>query len=913
MRPLLLTMQAFGPYGNKVSVDFRLLGESGLYLISGDTGAGKTTIFDGICYALFDKTSGSNRTAEELRSKYAMEGVQTEVELLFLCDGKEYRIRRSPQYVYTTRNNTQSKKPAVAELTLPEGKIISKKTEVDNAVEAILHLDYEQFKRIVMIAQGDFLELLLDKQGKRGDILRRIFDTSYYKVIQDKLWSAYKDTEQQLQQSALSLRQYFNGAYYTDNTELKGKLTLLKEKEDALSADMLEVLQEIVEEDEKENRKAETRLEEQMKKLRQLQAEKAVAEKAEEDRKNLENALKELRESTEEMKRAEDEYQKALQKKPLKEQLVAEITLLKADRGKYEDAEKKKLNLKKLQENISKNEKQIKEAQIRLQKDTEELDQLRAERVTLDPVAEELIKTQNILENLSRKDAELKKLQQDHDAYQSVRKAYARLQQDYLLSAEQAENAQQAYQKANRVFLDNQAGILASTLQEGEPCPVCGAVHHPSKAHLSVATISEAELKKLHTQAEKSQKEANDLSLRAGNLKGTLEEKEKSLAETAEKEVGNADLSLLSNNITEAENALQSEKKITAAAMAALLEKQSRLKKIDQLLEDKENIIRESSGRIQKLTTEIAGDNSSFSVQNKELEALLKDLKYASRTEHEEVIQNKEEELKEINRHMESAEKKFSEKKSHSDQLKGRIESLKTSLKDVPEYDLDRIRESEKAAEEERRSLNREYMDVQKRLENNRRALQGIREVSLKSEKLEEKARWLKAMRDTATGKVIGKAKIDFETYVQMTYFDVVLSYANRRLQIMSDGQYTFKRGKSGLDLNVIDHYNGSEREVSTLSGGESFMASLSLALGLSDEVQSRTSAVHVDTMFVDEGFGSLDDETLMKAIEALGGLEEGGRLVGIISHVRDLQQRIDKQIIVRKGRNGSSSVSIEV
>lgn len=247
------------------------------------------------------------------------------------------------------------------------------------------------------------------------------------------------------------------------------------------------------------------------------------------------------------------------------------------------------------------------------------------------------------------------------------------------------------------------------------------------------------------------------------------------------------------------------------------------------------------------------------------------------------------------------------------------MNALTAQLKDAEEIDVDTEKKRQTELTTEKADLTKAITVISSRLDRNGEALKNIRKGSGRLTEVETKWTWVKALSNTANGNIGGKEKIMLETYVQMTYFDRILARANTRFMIMSGGQYELKRrieaennrSQSGLELDVIDHYNGTERSVKTLSGGESFKASLSLALGLSDEIQSSAGGIRLDTMFVDEGFGSLDDESLQQAMRALYGLTEGNRLVGIISHVSELKEKIDKQIVVTKEKSGGSRAEI--
>ncbi len=466
-------------------------------------------------------------------------------------------------------------------------------------------------------------------------------------------------------------------------------------------------------------------------------------------------------------------------------------------------------------------------------------------------------------------------------------------------------------------FLSEQAGIMASELKDGEPCPVCGSKNHPNRAIISENAPSAADVEKAKVLAQKSQEYASEAGKECSCKKAVIDTLLQNVKAKAEK------LFDTSENIIENVNLQNGKLKKEYEDAKALLEeaesKDIMRKKLETdipKMQEKSTLtlqeisackaavaslkarVDEKSGSVMKLKNELDFDTKSH--------ALAKQNEYKAQVQL-------------IKAEIEKAKENLDKSKSRLDTLLGKKLSLENSIKDFENYDVEKLLQKLAELENTKSEENEKAKLVYYRTENNKSLLKEIRARSRDLAQLDKKYIWLKSLSETANGDISGKEKITLETFVQMTYFDRILRKANLRLLTMSDGQYelirrhdaeTLKKNE-GLALDVLDHFNGSTRSVSTLSGGESFMASLSLALGLSDEIQSSSGGIKLDTMFVDEGFGSLDDEALDRALSALNSLSQGGRLVGIISHIDALASRIDNKIIVTKDRQNGSFAKI--
>ena len=1197
MRPLKLTVSAFGPYAGKTEVDFEKLGTSGLYLITGDTGAGKTTIFDAITYALYGEASGNNREASMLRSKYAEPDTPTFVELTFLYAGKQYVVRRSPEYERPAkRGEGMTRQIAEASLYYPDGRSVSKTREVTAAVREILGIDRNQFAQIAMIAQGDFLKLLLADTRERQAIFREIFHTGYYQVFQDQLKDNLRKLNGDCENERRGIRQYISGIRCAEGdlhseeadrarmgelpvSDVKDLLEELISKDQDKISRMEEEIQKTekaivsinrqldrAEEREKTEKKlaeseqerilldqeleavglrveessafqqeadelretaAKQRLQlpdyrkreelrsrqkslmqesEEMEalrsqtiakrdvhtaNLRELKKRKAALEGSEADKERLLHKDMEYRtrlDGLQELLRQLSAYQ-ALQETQKQgeaelsarehalmyarnradeaEKLTDRATAIKAELPRYEEREEKRRELARAEEELEK----LAACVGKCRQDTTDAEKdILCKRTELHELADAGEKHQQLQteeEQIRNKEKELRELADLMKRAEDVKVRQERAQQNYLLKREVYRETQERYLHLNQAFLDEQAGLLAQRLQEGTPCPVCGSVHHPNPALLSAQAPGKEQVEEARQMAERAQTEANAASREAESSntefctrqeevkrksRGLLgdavsdelpvvlpyllretEAKEEELRKQIQAEAGRVDrkkqLEETLPGMEKAQNERKANLQVSETKISYLQAQASGLRaQIDdmrllyeteeQAIREKERLeaeIRQTRRRVEQaeiacseareayrrgegqllqmkehltkqidlkspetaeadicrqirlLEMELLELNESITVAEKKItdkvaaEKQIPEEERAVQTAEEEIsrqtielasmrtgLEEKDSQIKELSGRLcfeseKEAREQLALLETRQDMLRqeiqeareaqqrcketaaraqGQIGQLREQMKqfaDLPAREL--LVEEQEKLEDQKTILQNTKQDSSTRLDMNRIIFSGITQGSDKLLNLEKKYAWLKALSDTANGTVSGKERIMLETYVQMSFFDRIIDRANTRLLVMTGGQYELKRRsvaeslriQSGLELSVVDHYNGSERSVKTLSGGESFKASLALALGLSDEIQSAAGGIRLDTMFVDEGFGSLDEESLQQAMKALSDLAESNRLVGIISHVTELKERIDRQIVVIKQKSGGSRVETVV
>lgn len=979
MRPLKLVMSAFGPYAGRTELELDKLGKGGIYLITGDTGAGKTIIFDAITFALYGEPSGNNRSRDSLRSKYAEASTPTLVELNFEYAGKEYYIKRNPQYERPKKSGQgTTNEIAGAELHYPDGRVISKLKDVDSAVTEIMGIDRSQFSQIAMIAQGDFLKLLLASTDERKKIFQKIFQTQNYSALQDAIKRDTLDLTRERDKLRDSLRQYFGEILCNEEDPLFFMVEKARSGE-MQTDEILSLLKDLIEKDSF----AEEKLSEEEKNLsRQLEGIAAQLAKAEEQQKAEESLLRLQREYEAESRRSEqldNDLEEQEKKRPEIDQLVRSIAALRAELPEYAELDKLAGTLQQIEKKTRSAEHQIKEKTHSLKEKGEELQQRKAELASLEKAGEEKLKLESekaaassLLDSIANIDDEIS--QRD-----ARKRELAKAQERYKKAAAEAERKKREHDIKHKAYLDEQAGILAETLEDGQPCPVCGSLEHPEPASKSADAPGREELELLKKDAEKADQLAAAASEKAGSINTAVEERTAAIiehitrllqsetrsdaadgnkrtgpggstgdaqgmrldpgSEAAQKTDEDSmtgmlpkDEGSLAGDLSKDEESLivllrrlevDAAERVTAldaqlSQVNRLVKRKGQLEKLVPRLTEEQEQLRQSVSALEK---DLAAMAASAASNQEQLEKLSDKLNYSSEAEAEKAVESIEAKKRSLENALKHASEASQNARTKVDSLKLSIEKAEKELTEREDIDTEALNLKKQELSEKRNIGAAARMETHTRSETNSSILKKIETRSEEASRLEKKEAWMKSLSDTANGTISGKEKIMLEIFIQMTYFDRIISRANTRLMVMSGGQYELKRrvesanlrSQSGLDLDVIDHYNGSIRPVSSLSGGEQFKASLSLALGLSEEIQSSAGGIRLDTMFVDEGFGTLDEESLRQAMNALAGLAEGNRLVGIISHVAELKEKIDKQIIVTKDRTGGSRAEIVV
>ena len=1040
MKPLKLVMSAFGPYAGRVEVPIENLGGSGIFLITGDTGAGKTTLFDAIAFALFGEASGSTRKSDMLRSDFADPDTETYVELTFLHKRGTYVIRRNPAYERPKKRGTgTTQKNADAELLLPDGRRIAVQRDVNQKIIDLLGMNCQQFKQIAMIAQGEFLKLILAESKDRAEIFRRVFSTEIFQKAQDALKEREKQARTLRQDSETSIRQYIAGILCPEG-ESGRRLAELRDSGSIFSVgEILDLLHAQNDEDREEGSGLKGRSEQLARRITEQAAMEKDAEYVNRSFADLEaargrrNILRDRRAETEAGREAAEAARRALYAvKPLEtaflrektakealeagilrlreeiETLDAETARLRVERDAMKAREPEKDRLASDLDNLAREIPRYEQAG-RLAKAAEEagnkLETLGAEAKRLESeleagtdleggLAAELAGYEGIearLQTCAIEKEQILGLEKNlldlsgelRDQKKALRELDI-LQDGYRQSESRFRETMEEYTWKETALLREQAGILAKDLKEGEACPVCGSTSHPDRARLSPDAPGESEVQALKEHCEKlrqksreaaslAERKNTEISAEAAIIRKTAGEiwKDREIPEDPA-ELG--ELLEVRRRACEAEkeNKIREHARLAGQAKrrAGCLEEHSAAQKKNR--ETEGDIAKNRDARLQVMTEKAAADG--------ELQAIRTGLAYPSEKAAREAMSRMERELSDLRAAQKAAEEDFlaaesglkssravladqenrlseaalTEQAAHSEYRSQYTEcgfsdeesyhralctedELSALLQTIAEYDssvkenesdllrleketagktpqdMDALAAARRSLEDAKRSLDEAAEALSSRLSANMRTEKELCAAQKEREKNERALAQISALSKTANGNLEGK-KITFETYVQAAYFDQILVEANKRMRLMTNGRFELlrredaldNRSQTGLELDVLDSYTGKRRTVKSLSGGESFKASLSLALGLSDMIQSYAGGIEVDTMFIDEGFGALDAESLEQAIRTLSSLASRDRLVGIISHVAELKDRIDRQIVVRKTASGS-------
>lgn len=902
MRPLYLTLSAFGAYAGKTELDLRQLGERGLYLITGDTGAGKTTIFDAIAFALFGTPSGDGRESSMLRSKFAAPETPTKVELTFSNGGKTYKIKRNPEYERPkSRGTGTTKEQPRVELVLPDGKVLTRHADVEEKIRDILGVDRDQFCQIAMLAQGEFRKLLLAGTRERASIFRSIFKTDLYTKFQERVYKDCTAISRELNEVQKAFEQYAAGIVLPEDTELP--------PENELS----EFLAGLLKADRTQDDAWEKELTEIGKKLDTLTADAVKAAADEENRSELRKARLSLAEAEKTVSESGIALEKEKACEPELVKLAEALKALEEERKAHDelmDTEKKAAAAKKTADDaaarLSRLEVSRDELREHLSREREEYHALAASAENLAKLQQEKTVLSQYLDDLRKYETALQTLAKRKDAADAARDAYtrARSEEEHLFAEAQ---------ELRRRFNDEQAGVLASTLHEGEPCPVCGALTHPHPAQCTPDAPDEKKVKDAEKKAKAAWERVNKASEASGIAKNAFETAQKEEAEQREKLFGVKEkIDLEAEKRAAARRCAEKDGEIRKES-----ENAARFETLGRKIPEEEKRLAEMDAPITEAQKTAADTQSALTSLRQTADKLRTGLKYENAAEVEKEKQQVLARQSEMEHARERAEEALVAAKERRSAEQGKVEKLEELVSDAPLVDLAAIAEEKNCLTQRKDDLTNRRRALDRRITANDSAKKGIDKKAGERRALEERWTWMKPLSETANGGL--KDHISLETYVQMTYFDRILARANAHLMQMSGGKYDLKRregaakngGQNGLDLDVIDHYNGSERSVKSLSGGETFLASLSLALGLSEEIQSSAGGVQMDTLFVDEGFGSLDEETLRQAMRALRELSEGDRLIGIISHVSELRREIDRQIVVKRSKDGASRAEI--
>lgn len=932
MRPLKLVMSAFGPYAEEETIDFEKMGNRGLYLITGDTGSGKTTVFDAVSFALFGESSGGNREPAMLRSRFAEAKTKTFVELTFLYKGREYRVKRNPEYLRPKdRGEGETAERADAALYLPEGGLLEGVKNVNEKIVELLGVNKEQFSHVAMIAQGEFLKLLLADTKKRSEIFREIFGTKKYQALQDALKSRSGKLHDEYDEISRSIGQYLEGVRCPkEHVHFEEFEKLKSEKEFASSSHLREMLEELcgdlngqVKELDKALKKTDKELEQNSHRLGIYKSVRQGEENLKQTEKRKEEIFVKLSECRAVL--AEQEKQE-----PERKALAAEIAVKREKLKDFEELDGLVKEHREKEKQLQESKKEIGKEEKALEKLEEEKKSGQEQKALLGNPLEKYAKAEGERERFLRLLEAFEEYGKNCEQIAALQKDEAAAQKQYKKAAEDMGKKLACANELERAFLDGQAGVLAAGLKQGEPCPVCGSTEHPKPASSHQEIPGQEEVEQAREEGENARKEATVLSEQVQEIAGrrkTLEEKGKDSEEKLLKVwQENMEIPFEEKKAGKVikERISQVDKELKKAET-----QKEKLQKLEESLPRLEETLKEKGSLFQKLKEQAAKEEEKVLSLWKQIEGMRKKLGFDGKKEAEAHVKELEKNLAAMVKTYENAKKETAETEKALLNAEASIttleKSIKKSKKEMGEEDGEALLAQQERLTEEKKRINAEKQEAE-RMWN---ADDSVRKsVASQLDRLEETgAKWqmVKALHNTASGSIAGKDKIMLETYVQMAYFDRIIDRANVHLMKMTDGRFDLIRSKeagnqksqSGLELNVADHYymtrDGGSRSVKSLSGGESFLAALSLALGMSEEVSANAGGIETDALFVDEGFGTLDESALDRAISALQELSNANRIVGIISHVPELKNRIERQIVIKKTKGKGSETELVV
>ena len=961
-------MSAFGPYAEKVTIDFEKY-QNGLYIITGDTGAGKSTIFDAITFALYGEAATQRRENTMLRSDFAKKDTKTFVELEFMYRGEVYKIKRNPRY---KREGLKTEETPKAEITYPDGSVKSGVKEVTAAVTDILKIDCGQFTQIAMIAQGEFLKLLLAGTDERGKIFRKIFNTDLYRRFQDRAKMLANDAKRDYETVKSSIEREIKGVvsdneddwilydstrtdefinalmkllgdWEKDKKSITAKEKRLKTKSQKLSDEisLAENTNKFIESLEKEEETLK-KLNDDSEKIESLRKDTDRLESVNKDvipiltmlksyrenvgklEKSISTNKKVLEENTEkydELKEIlEDEKARENERKTLSEKAVG----LKNELEYYEEYESLKKENTKNQKSLKKANDESEKLKATFNDDKKKAEDEKNKLSELKSTEVELQKVKSLYEEKEKHNFKIQKVMLDCDSLKKHQKKHKKLSEQYTDAEKLYKQTLETYNNGYSLFLREQAGILAESLNENEPCPVCGSTNHPCIAQKSDTAPSENELDEMKQRADMADNECRKIADKASKEKNECELNLNAYTEkcnqTGEKiEEITAKINDLKTVINGDEN------KITALEKMISCKNKSEAEKV---LDDLENRIDE----MQK-SFEIAEQNYNECVKVIDnAKAVINENEPLAKTENERIKKQEEKLEKAMKKYgiddentleilvsdIENISDMRDEIKEYDNKLSAcneRIKMLKENIGKAEKTDIEKLKADKEETENSLEEVTEQKNSLTANISINKRIMDETQKLKTELDESGKRYSTYLNISQTANGELSKRQKIAFEQYIQSAYFRSILNEANKRFSYMTNGRFELVKhdgdsnlkSHSGLDIDVFDNYTGKQRSVKSLSGGESFKASLCMALGLSEVIQRNAGGVKLESMFVDEGFGVLDNESLEQAIEVLNSLSESDRMVGIISHISELKDRIDKKIVVKKGSAGST------
>lgn len=1016
MKIISLTMNAFLAYKDKTVIDFESMIDHGIYLISGPTGAGKTTLFDAMTFALYGVASGSHRNQSYFRSDYADVKEETYVEMTFALGQKLYTIKRSPTY---SRPGYKTAKMANAYLYY-DNQVIEGVKEVNQKINQLLGVDVHQFKQIVMIAQGEFTKLIYASSEEREKVLRHIFHSERLvdfenmlkektKTYKDNYLLSHQNMSSRFQLLSLPLdfmethQQGFHPTYIDEALEENQKVytqyqitsqqyTEMKKEYDTFSQNFYrqQKINQEIEDYQKlhqqyldclSQEKTYIALKHDIDKLKKIEQNQAMIyqyQKTNQELKDLKTTLQKLSQSKNQLEKTylevQTDYQNISSLQNQKEKLLLEIETIKQtleQQKKYQDIsynyDKLYTSYLKLKETYEDSLKNHQKLAKRMERDQENVNQLPNLQLQLQ-------QNEQMVKDINQRRISIHELSELYDSFTQYQDKHFELSQQYKKKDHIYRQTQIHYQQEDENFKRQQAGILAKDLQENQPCPVCGSMTHPHLAKLSTEVLSSKELEELSLELEKYKQIKDDAYQEVLNHNDIMNEtktrisvlkKQLDIDDELSKEVFIRLLSEVIKVTKDQEKTYQKHheevlylKKIKRSLSQDLLiyDKQTQslednLKKIhevektltsyqaqkEQLLENntllsedlneqymnKQKRCQDLDKHIQSIDQKYHQIQQELSIVHEQYQTSLHQEKEITELFSKQIMiyqnfihdsfQNEDEyilyskKLKELS----FKEKTYQDYIIQKTTLSSRIDTLQETIKDSQWVDLSLEQEKLKDLQNKRENLLKSTNALQHTYQQNQSIIEQLQKDYLNNQDIFERYTMYQDLSDMTSGK--NTQRMSFERYVLSSYFEHILEYANIELLKMTNGRFEMRRKQEtkgakqqGLDLSVLDYETGLVRDIQSLSGGESFKAALSLALGLSSMIQSYAGGIELNTLFIDEGFGSLDSESIDQALSALLDMKNDNKVIGIISHVDELKERIDTQIVVEKGRNGS-------
>ena len=938
MRPLKLKMTAFGAYSKTVEIDFTKFGDTGMFLICGNTGSGKTTIFDAIIYALYGEASGSLRDNKTFRSDYTKDSTLTNVVFTFECNRKTYQVDRTPsQSVFNVSKNKYVDKAGTADLVLIDKDksktLATKDKETTKKVEEIIGINARQFKSVAMLAQGEFQKVLTTESNdsnNRKIILRNIFGTQKYNDLQDNLKEEAKDKKEQYENQMLSIKQTineietFDDKYVSELNEItKNKVPLVNES--------IRLLQTMLKDVDKELSKKEKDGEEIQKEYTNLSKDLELAKRNKFKSEDLNVKIEKLQKVKSEIITYTKKETKHKSNKEKYDDSKKQVVIINKEIDTLKTIENDEKKLKGLKLKVKNLDSYIKQKKRTIDSHKKSIDHYQNEYNDLKGVDSEL-KTINTEYNIvDKKVNNLESLVDDFETFLKNEKAKVSFQNKLSAINNKYLNLTNVYEDVNSAYINNQAGLLAKTLKAGKPCPVCGSTSHPavckinsSKIHgYNISSISKSIIDKLKKEKEKLDKERKKISESFAGLNKTNKIIEtKLIKQLKDEKLVNSKNSKLTNSLYEKisnfyndliskHKEIESNKNDLEIKIGYRNKVSNQIESLRKLIDNVKSDLRKKEIELSTINERIRSLSSNITNQTKKLSVKNLDSAKAELDRLKEFIKVYENDDKTLTQ-------KINGLKNEKSKLESSIDELQKSLKDVKSYDIKKLNNEFSKIKKEKTDNDEEVKKLASYNKDYNRRIDLINKGSKKYESLEKEYQEINELSQCLSGTYKGIKRIDLETFVLTFYFDKMLERANVRLMELSKGEFEFVRRKDdslqskGLELDVKDHNTGKDRSVGSLSGGEQFMASISMALGLSDTIQNESRNFDIGTIFIDEGFGSLSDEYRKKSMNILKKSTEG-KLVGIISHVEELKNEIDKKIIVSKNEKEGSSIRILV